>query len=80
MTMLQLLVFISFYCDKGAQSVFNTLMLTLRGILPMIQMHKEGKLLSPIFEVIISTVLYFILCNAIALLFTYVQELGANLF
>ena len=45
MTMLHLLAFISFYCDKGAQTVFNTLMLTFRGILPMIQMQKELSLI-----------------------------------
>ena len=79
MALLQFLIFIVFYCDKGAQIVFNTIMLTLRQVLPMIQLQQVDKS-SVITQVTYSTLLYFILCNALALLVTYVQELGANLF
>ena len=44
MTMLQFLVFIVFYCDKGAQIVFNTIMLSLKGTSPMFQMLEVDKL------------------------------------
>ena len=72
MAVLQFGVFVLYYCNKGGQIIFGSLIFVLRVMLPVLQSQEQTGVLQQMISAVMGGFLFFLVLNAAAIFITYV--------